>query len=372
MSRAAARPAPTDRWWLARCRRSRRLRSSAAAARSAVSAGSRPDDPARSASASAKWRRRIRKMACGKSPRTSRSKAWSGLATMDGRNRLARARVGTFAPDGRTLDGPVAARRHVPRRLAGDAPAVAELCFERALPDFMGPVFDGRRTRSAHRDRRDFEIALRRPSPFVLEALETCSSEAWAKNPAGTGPFEPAGPDVADGIARQRALLSRPPDRRSDCASSTYPTVRAAWAEMLRDHLDMLYDVGTDALDSLERSTNDLGLHLRAPLSVRARLQYSASADASRSAEFARRSNPAIDRDAIVREGAERPRRRLVRPDLAASLGVASATCRQFSSILQRPRRCCAPASSCTSPVWYPPTTSGSRSWSSDSCRRSA
>jgi ABC-type transport system substrate-binding protein len=32
---------------------------------------------------------------------------------------------------------------------------------------------------------------------------------------------------------------------------STYPNVRAAWADLLRDRIDVLYEVGLDALDSL-------------------------------------------------------------------------------------------------------------------------
>ncbi len=36
----------------------------------------------------------------------------------------------------------------------------------------------------------------------------------------------------------------------------SFPSVRAAWAELLRDRLDVLYEVGLDALDSLETSTS--------------------------------------------------------------------------------------------------------------------
>ncbi len=91
-------------------------------------------------------------------------------------------------------------------------------------------------------------------------------------------------------------------------AVNTYPTVRAAWAEMLRDHLDMLYEVGPDALDSLERSNQDPGVHLRsAAISTR-----SSSIPASRRCDrrrFARRCRQAIDRDALRARGAERTRR---------------------------------------------------------------
>ena len=37
---------------------------------------------------------------------------------------------------------------------------------------------------------------------------------------------------------------------------TTYPTVRAAWAEMLRDRIDMLWEVGPDAVDSMTSSTS--------------------------------------------------------------------------------------------------------------------
>jgi peptide/nickel transport system substrate-binding protein len=81
---------------------------------------------------------------------------------------------------------------------------------------------------------------------------------------------------------------------------STYPTVRAAWAEMLRDHLDMLYDVGTEALDSLDRSTNiSLFPYVR-------RYQYSLVFNTRRadlrSTVVRQALSQAIDRDAIVRE----------------------------------------------------------------------
>ena len=41
---------------------------------------------------------------------------------------------------------------------------------------------------------------------------------------------------------------------------NTFPSVRAAWAELLRGHIDMLYEVGVDALDSLEKA-NDVSVY---------------------------------------------------------------------------------------------------------------
>ncbi len=37
---------------------------------------------------------------------------------------------------------------------------------------------------------------------------------------------------------------------------TSYPTIRAAWAEMLRNKIDMLYDVGEDAASSMQQATN--------------------------------------------------------------------------------------------------------------------
>ena len=37
---------------------------------------------------------------------------------------------------------------------------------------------------------------------------------------------------------------------------TTYPSVRAAWAELLRDRIDMLWEVGPDALDSMTSSSS--------------------------------------------------------------------------------------------------------------------
>ena len=66
-----------------------------------------------------------------------------------------------------------------------------------------------------------------------------------------------------------------------------YTSVRSAWADMLRRQVDMLYDVGVDALDSLESSSDvkvftfRTGLRLHGPAqraeAVPARSDISAS-----------------------------------------------------------------------------------------------
>jgi peptide/nickel transport system substrate-binding protein len=176
------------------------------------------------------------------------------------------------------------------------APVVTKI-LEALLPPFLGPVFADVE-RIAASGAGDLQIALRQPSPLVLEALELQFRSSTAAK-AGTGPFEPAGPDSPTELkANDHYYLGRP--LIDKIVVSTYPTVRAAWAEMLRDHLDMLYDVGTEALDSLDRSTNiSLFPYVR-------RYQYSLVFNTRRadlrSTVVRQALSQAIDRDAIVRE----------------------------------------------------------------------
>src|SRR6185503_19114766 len=54
--------------------------------------------------------------------------------------------------------------------------------------------------------------------------------------------------------ANPNYYLGRP--RIDRLVVNTYPNVRAAWADMLRDRVDVLYEVGLEALDSLSSAKN--------------------------------------------------------------------------------------------------------------------
>jgi ABC-type transport system substrate-binding protein len=70
---------------------------------------------------------------------------------------------------------------------------------------------------------------------------------------------------------------------------------------MLRDHLDMLYDVGNDALDSFERSNKiSVFTYVRPYQYV---LVFNTNKDTFRSALIRQALGEAIDRDALVHEG---------------------------------------------------------------------
>ena len=214
----------------------------------------------------------------------------------DGRPNPLLAESWEYGPDGRSLR--VHLRPHVTFHDGSPVTAatVADL-LKRGLSNFMGDAFEDVEQISAS-GTNDVDITLRHHSPFVLEALDI-QQRSYGQSPAGTGPFEPAGPtSPAELVANGRYYLGRPIVDR--IVVSTYPTVRAAWAEMLRDHLDMLYDVGTDALDSFEHSSKiSVFTYVRPYQYV---LVFNTKKSTFRSARVRQALSEAIDRGALVRE----------------------------------------------------------------------
>jgi ABC-type transport system substrate-binding protein len=141
-------------------------------------------------------------------------------------------------------------------------------------------------------------IRLRQPSPFLLDALEVPVPKPGTTL-VGTGPFSV---DNADSPTEMRANDHYSQGRPSiaQIVVTNYPSVRAAWAELLRGQLDMLYEVGADALDSLEASSQ-----ISIFTTVR-RYQYAVvlnrRSDVFRSKSVRRALNMAVDRAAIVRD----------------------------------------------------------------------
>ncbi|HEY2149719.1 MAG TPA: ABC transporter substrate-binding protein [Vicinamibacterales bacterium] len=222
-----------------------------------------------------------------------------GLVKMgeDGRPTPWLAERWEYSPDGRTLkvflrpalkfhDGSVVTAETVVKVLAG------------ALPRFMGTAFTDVEQIRAVND-LEIDIALRQHSPFVLEALEL-QFRSPAPASAGTGPFKPVGPSSPTELqANDQYYLGRPAIDR--LAVNTYPTARAAWAEMLRDHLDMLYEVSPDALETFQRS-NQIQV-FTAISHYQYALIFNTKNPVLRSASVRRALSQSIDRDAFVRQG---------------------------------------------------------------------
>ena len=135
-----------------------------------------------------------------------------------------------------------------------DAAAIREILAER-LPRELGPAFeDVDEIRTAG---HDLEITLRRRSTLLLEALTGIAIQK--PGGIGTGPFRSTSRvgDTVEMVANADYYGGKPSVDR--ISIKPYTSVRAAWADLLRGDVDMLYDVGIDALDSL-KSSNDVNV----------------------------------------------------------------------------------------------------------------
>lgn len=125
--------------------------------------------------------------------------------------------------------------------------------LQKSLPRSMGPAFDDVKSITSQ-GQAELDFAFNRPSPFLLEALETTIQRPGAPT-SGTGPYIPStsGESVEMRANRQYYLGAPKIDR---VLLNTYPTTRAAWADMLRGRIDWLYEVDPDAMSSLQGVSN--------------------------------------------------------------------------------------------------------------------
>lgn len=171
----------------------------------------------------------------------------------DGRPRPWLAKGWKIGSDGLSIDLELRPTAKFHDGTAATAVVVAQ-ALRKALPVFIGRVFDDVDRIEPSADGREIRIIFKRHSPFLLESLE-----APVKKPTdptiGTGPFIAAGPTASNELrANDDYYLGRPTIDR--IVVTSYPTVRAAWAEMLRNNIDMLYEVGTDAISSMQQATS--------------------------------------------------------------------------------------------------------------------
>ena len=106
-------------------------------------------------------------------------------------------------------------------------------------------------------------ITFRKPSSLVADALmDVPITKGTTGGVVGTGPYSARGL-ATNGSAEMQAFdgyyLGRPFAAR--IAISTYPNGRAAWAEMLRERLDVLYEVDTEAIDLMKDANKTATLY---------------------------------------------------------------------------------------------------------------
>lgn len=175
--------------------------------------------------------------------------------------------------------------------------AIVAAALKSTLPSFMGPAFEDVESVTAA-SAQQVIIRLRRASPFLLDTLETTIAKPGSPL-VGTGPFVVTDLKSPTELrANADYALGKPGIDR--ISVETFPSVRAAWAEMLRGRLDMLYEVGPDALDSLQASSNI------ATFTYTRRFQYlvvlNTKTDVFRATAIRQALNLAVDRDGVVRD----------------------------------------------------------------------
>ena len=218
------------------------------------------------------------------------------ILTVEGRPRPSLAKDWTVSPDGLSLTVNFAPNLTFHDGSPLTATVVAN-ALQAMLPNMMGAAVEDVEDIKAVSDQQ-VVVRFRRPSPFLLDALETPIPKPGSSL-IGTGPFAVADPKAPTELtANAHYALGRPGIDR--IVLQTFPSVRAAWAELLRDRLDMLYEVGVDALDSLETSTSV------SVFNYTRHYQYvvvlNTKADVLRSKEVRRALNLAVDRPRVVRD----------------------------------------------------------------------
>jgi peptide/nickel transport system substrate-binding protein len=214
----------------------------------------------------------------------------------DGRPRPWLAERWETSPDGLTLT--VLLRRNA--RFHDGKPVTASVVAEvlrDTLPKLMGRSFQEDVEQITAPDDFHIQIRLHQSSRLLIESLEIGIREPRNTN-VGTGPYlVPVGsPNQLQ--ASQDYYLGQPKIDR--IVFHTYPTVRTAWAELLRGNLDMLYEVNLDALDSLQAASNvSVFSYLRHYQYV---VMFGRRASDFKSAAIRREVNAAIDRNGIIHD----------------------------------------------------------------------
>jgi peptide/nickel transport system substrate-binding protein len=171
----------------------------------------------------------------------------------DGRTRGRLAESLTTSADGLTLR--VGLRSGA--RFHDGQPVTATLVrdiLQKELPAHLGPVHDDISAIDVTGDNQ-IEFRLKRRSTLLAEGLDILVRQK-AGSAIGTGPFV-VGRSTESEVemtANETYYLGRP--LISKLIFKPYASIRSAWADMLRGQVDMLYDVGQDALNSLQQSSN--------------------------------------------------------------------------------------------------------------------
>jgi peptide/nickel transport system substrate-binding protein len=185
----------------------------------------------------------------------------------------------------------------------------------RELPEALGPAFQNIKSIDAPSP-TELTIDLKRRSMFLPEALGLNMPIHAPDSTAGTGPFYLAQQErnSAELRSNEHYYQGRPFIDR--IVIKPYTSVRSAWADLLRGQVDMVYEVGIDAFDSVAPATGTKIFTYKRPYAFVIVLNL--RTPALQKPEFRRALNMAINRDELVAEaldGHGRPASGPVWPD---------------------------------------------------------
>ncbi len=175
----------------------------------------------------------------------------------------------------------------------------------RDLPRHMGPAFQDI-TEIVATSPDSLEFRLRRPSTFLMDSLDVPIQKPVqpGETPIGTGPFrvtDSLNGEELEMVAHEAHYAGKPAIDR--LVLRRYPSVRAAWADMLRGKVDMLYEVGVDALDLIEPSRNTTLFTFDRPYAYTVILNTRSSV--LRDPSLRRVLNGAVDRQRLIDDALE-------------------------------------------------------------------
>lgn len=176
------------------------------------------------------------------------------------------------------------------------AEAVGRFLNER-LRSYLGAPADDIESISAISS-HDLQISLKRPSTLILEGLDISIEEPESRG--GTGPYVSSGGNGSIELRANPQYHDGPPNIER-LSLRSYDSTRAAWADLLRGELDMVYEVGPDALDSLQPSTSVRVISR--PRNYAYVVLLNQRRPQLTSGTLRRAMNAAIDRAALVAEG---------------------------------------------------------------------
>jgi len=145
----------------------------------------------------------------------------------------------------------------------------------------------------------EIEISQQKASSFILESLDVVTLKKPGAPDIGTGPFVVTSRgEVVEMRANEQYAEGRPKIDR--IVVRDYQTVRGAWADMLRGEIDMLYQVGQDALQSLQPSSSVSIFWFQRPYAYI--VLFNARRPALKSPEVRRALNLAVNRAQLIHE----------------------------------------------------------------------